>query len=460
MGPRSSVQYQLSGVTDSEMIVEMIKLHEESRQKMLDLFNRYTFKNIKIQTRKVEDISKPNNKLVNDYRGYIVDQVVGYLFGNEVAYTVDKMKYEANEALYDAFVEKLEDFIVSNEMGDLDAETATQLSCAGYAARLYYIDSDNENQTTIMNLPPWEVFFVYDGLKRTHAVRYQYYKTPNKDNALAVTVYSESELIRFIEGGDGKLSMIERKNHGFKRIPVALFQNNAQEMGDFEKVEPLIDAYDVVTSDSVNEVESFAHAYLVIQGYEVDENVSKEAKRTGVLNFPDVGEGASKDTAFFLTKNINDSFLENIKNTLVTNIHKFSGSVDMADEQFSGGAQSGESRKWKMLGLETKAGKKQRKFAKGLREQFRIVCSAWGVEITGISYKDISYKFGRNVPQDLVPLADFASKMNGIISQETLFDNLSGVVDDSKYELDLVRKEREEFAEQLTPPKYDLPDEQ
>lgn len=460
MGPRSSVQYRLSELTDIETIVEMIKLHEESRQKMLDLFNRYTFKNIKIQTRKVEDISKPNNKLANDYRGYIVDQAVGYLFGNEVAYTVDKVKYEANEAVYDAFAEKLEDFITANEMGDLDAETCTQLSCAGYAARLYYIDSENENQVTIMNLPAWEVFFVYDGLKRTHAVRYQYYKTPDKDNALAVTIYTDSELIRFVEDVGGKLIMIERKNHGFKHIPVALFQNNSQEMGDFEKVEPLIDAYDVVTSDSVNEVEAFAHAYLVVQGYEIDEKVSKEAKRTGVLNFPDVGEGATKDTAFFLTKNINDNFLENIKNTLVTNIHKFSGSVDMADEQFSGGAQSGESRKWKMLGLETKAGKKQRKFAKGLREQFRIVCSVWGVEITDISYKDISYKFGRNVPQDLVPLADFASKMNGIISQETLFDNLSGVVDDSKYELDLVRKEREEFAEQLTPPKYDLPDEQ
>lgn len=460
MGPRSSVQYRLTDLTNTELITEVVKLHEESRQKMLDLFNRYTFKNIKIQTRKVEDISKPNNKLANDYRGYIVDQAVGYLFGNEVAYTVDKVKYEANEAVYDAFAEKLEDFITANEMGDLDAETCTQLSCAGYAARLYYIDSENENQVTIMNLPAWEVFFVYDGLKRTHAVRYQYYKTPDKDNALAVTIYTDSELIRFVEDVDGKLIMIERKNHGFKHIPVALFQNNSQEMGDFEKVEPLIDAYDVVTSDSVNEVEAFAHAYLVVQGYEIDEKVSKEAKRTGVLNFPDVGEGATKDTAFFLTKNINDNFLENIKNTLVTNIHKFSGSVDMADEQFSGGAQSGESRKWKMLGLETKAGKKQRKFAKGLREQFRIVCSVWGVEITDISYKDVSYKFGRNVPQDLVPLADFASKMNGIISQETLFDNLSGVVDDSKYELDLVRKEREEFAEQLTPPEYELSDEQ
>lgn len=455
MGPRSSVQYQLSELTNTEVITEVIKLHNESRQKMLDLFNRYMFKNIKIQTRKVEDISKPNNKLANDYRGYIVDQTVGYLFGNEVAYTVDNAKYEGNEAVYDAFSEKLEDFISANEMGDLDAETATQLSCSGYAARLYYIDSDNENQTTIMNLPPWEVFFVYDGLKRTHAVRYQYYKAPNKDNALAITIYTDKELIRFVEDGDEKLSMVERKNHGFKHIPVALFQNNSQEMGDFEKVEPLIDAYDVVVSDSVNEVEAFAHAYMLFKGVEVDAETMAQFKQTGGIEVEAEGGEVS-----FITKDINDTFLENTKNTLVTNIHKFSGSVDMADEQFSGGAQSGESRKWKMLGLETKAGKKQRKFAKGLREQFKIVCSAWGVEITGVSYKNISYKFGRNVPQDLVPLADFASKMNGIISQETLFDNLSGVVDDSKYELDLVRKEREEFAEQLTPPNYDLNEQQ
>lgn len=451
MGPRSSVQFKMQAY-DAETILQLIKLHEEARNKTLGLFNRYMFKNIPIQTRKVEDITKLNNKLVNNFRGYVVDQVVGYLFGTDIAYTVDKAAENTTKETYQRFKNKLDRYLTINETADLDSELAKYMAICGYAARLQYVDTSEKNEIRTMNLPAWEVFFVFDGLSMTHAVRYQYYDTPLKKDALSVTIYTDSQKYIFEEDATKGLILKEEKTHGFDFIPVALFQNNAEEMGDFEKVENLIDAYDIITSDSVNEVESFAHAYMLFKNINIDEKTMKEFKKTGGIQV----DGEDGDVKF-ITKDINDTFMENVKKTLVRDIHKFSASIDMADESFSGSAQSGESRKWKMMDLETKAANKQRKFEKGLRQQFKIICSAWQKEIPGIDYLNISWVFTRNTPQDLTYIADFAQKMNGIHSRQTLLDKIP-YIDDSEYEMELMKKERDEFGGELEKPEYDFKD--
>ena len=461
MGPRSSVSYVLDNV-NTDTVAEAIALHKNSKSTTSALYQRYLQKGLEIQSRTVEDITKPNNQLTNDFRGYIVDQVTGYLFGNEVSYTVDEVSYENAQAIAQSFNNLLDDLITTNEMPDLDAELCTYMSAAGYAARLMYLENVEDPEQSIeesefpplrvMNIPAWEIFFVYNGTKRTHAIRYQETAALKEggEKGLLVTVYTDTELTRFATNEKGELLLVETKPHGFNHIPVALFQNNNEEMCDFEKVEPLIDAYDVVTSDSVNEIEAFAHAYLALEGIEMEKGEAEKAKRTGVLTLPTSYDGQS-GKAYFITKNVNDGFLENTKNMLVSNIHKFSSSVNMADESFSGSAQSGESRKWKMMDLEAKAGTKARKFSKGLREQFKVICSNWRIITDGIDYRKISFGFSRNVPQDKTHLAEFATKMKGIISDETLFDNIKGVVDDSKYEKKLIERETSAYSAQLGP---------
>ena len=116
----------------------------------------------------------------------------------------------------------------------------------------------------------------------------------------------------------------------FDYVPVILFQNNNEEKGDFEKVEALIDAYDKNRSDSVNEVETFANAYMKFKGTSIDKEVIDNAKQTGAFEVPEEGD------VDFITKNINDTFVENNRKNLNEDIHKFSASVDMVDEKFSG----------------------------------------------------------------------------------------------------------------------------
>ena len=107
----------------------------------------------------------------------------------------------------------------------------------------------------------------------------------------------------------------------------------------------------------------------------------------------------------------------------------------MTDENFSGGTQTGESRKWKILDLENKAIVKERKFEKALREQFKILCSSWNVRGKDLKYWDIYIQFSRAIPKDLSYLADVVTKLKGIVSDRTLI-SLLPFIDDIDFEFE------------------------
>ena len=429
---RSTIQLSIQAVT-SDIIKQILDWHKPHRDAMLGLYNRYRGEGVPIQKRELPDPKKPNNKILNDYRGYIINQIVGYLWGQPISYSIDIRKYD--EAKAKEYHDRLSRFNALNTIDDLDSELGKIMSICGYAARLLYIDKNGEERA--MNIFPWEAVFVEDGGEITHAIRY--YKVKNGDNEYTKVEWYDNKNVTFFIEDDGVFIMDSEGSqpHLFDFVPLIRFQNNDEEQGDFEKVEALIDAYDKIVSDSVNEVETFANAYMGFKGVQIDQETIEKMKQTGGIEIDEHGD------VFFITKNINDTFVENNKKTLNENIHKFSASVDMSDEKFSGGTQTGESRKWKLIALENKAGTKARKFGKGLREQFKVLCSAWQKKGIDLDYLDIFWEFKRNVPIDLSYVADYASKLNGIHSKHTLLSQIP-YIDDVNYELELMRQEQEE----------------
>ncbi|MED5041494.1 phage portal protein [Geobacillus stearothermophilus] len=433
---RSTIQLSVSGVT-SDIIKQILDWHKPHREAMLGLYNRYLGSGLPIQSRQLPDPKKPNNKIPNDYRGYIINQVVGYLWGQPISYSIDSRNYD--EARLKEYNDRLSRFNALNAIDDLDSELGKIMSICGYAARLLYIDKNGEERA--MNIFPWEAVFIEDGGEITHAIRYYKVKDLENNEYTKVEWYDSKNVTFFIED-DGVFIMDSEASqpHLFDYVPFIRFQNNDEEQGDFEKVEALIDAYDKIISDSVNEIETFANAYMAFKGVQIDKETIETMKQTGGIEIDKEGD------VFFITKNINDTFVENNKKTLNENIHKFSASVDMSDEKFSGGAQTGESRKWKLVALENKAGTKARKFGKGLREQFKVLCSAWKKKNIDIDYLDIFWEFKRNIPIDLAYVAEFASKMKGIHSDHTLLSQIP-YIDDVNYELELMQQEKESMID-------------
>ena len=64
--------------------------------------------------------------------------------------------------------------------------------------------------------------------------------------------------------------------------------------------------------------------------------------------------------------------MENQKKTLRDNIYLLSNTVDFSDQNFSGNAESGTSRKYRFSALEDRCIKKERKFTKAFYEQYNL----------------------------------------------------------------------------------------
>lgn len=428
-----------------QIISDLIGEHKPIRERMINDYREYAG-DVPIYKREFKDKKKLNNKLANDYRGEIIDGITGYMFGKPITWKIDDGEYSQGDK--DRIERAIKKFRKRNNIEDLDSITGEFASICGYAARLCYVATDSHER--VMNLNPWEVIFVEDATIQEVAYAMVYYSITEKvgnttRERTVVEWYDKSNVTYYVTDNNGVFvpdtSGLFGKSgpHLFDFVPVIRFNNNNLQTSDFQKVRALIDAYDRLTSDVQNEIEEFRLAYLLIFGAEISPETLELLRQTGALGL------AEGEDARYLTKQVDATFIENHKKTLNDNIYKFAKAVDMTDEQFSGASQSGESRKWKLLGLEFRAITKERKFKAGLDNMMKVICSAWQKKQVPLEYENIEFVFTRSLPVDMLYLGDVVQKLKGIISDETLLGILPFITDVVR-ELELIEQERYSYG--------------
>jgi SPP1 family phage portal protein len=386
-----------------EIIQRFIDRDRDENARKIMLHEYYKGKH-NILRRAYDDPSKPNNKVVNPYANYITTLMTGYFIGEPVQYTA------ANEDVLEAFHEIME----YNDEPSVNKEIAKWQSVCGEGYEILYIDVDGNIR--FKALPAIGMIPIYNDdieEKLIYVIRYwTSYDIELDDNIDFVEVYSAVDVAKYKSDLNG-LSLLDQKYHVFGQVPVTPYFNNDEGQGDFELVISEIDAYDSFESDSVNEADYFADSYLVLSGMEgtTSEDVAN-MKTNRVLVFPEGGEGS------WLTKSVNDTWIENEKKRLDQDIHKFSFCPPMTDENFASNA-SGVAMKYKLMGLENKVGVKETEFEKGLRRRIELIYGVMRKVNGDMDYLDINIVFTRNLPQDLSAAVDTVIKLDGIVSDET-----------------------------------------
>ena len=139
--------------------------------------------------------------------------------------------------------------------------------------------------------------------------------------------------------------------HFFGGVPIIEYYNNWDRQGDFEQVTSLIDAYNTLQSDRVNDKEQFVDSLLVIKGQILGDTAEEEnstynaIKEYGVMTIDDTGD------AKWLTRQFDENSVDLLRRSLESDIHKFSGVPCLSDESFSGNS-SGVAMKYKLLAFE------------------------------------------------------------------------------------------------------------
>ena len=420
-----------------EVIKWIIEKHSEEKTRIAELRDYYNNKNA-IMNRQYKDNNKPQNRLSHPFASYITNMATGYFLGNPISYNSD------NQDL----LERMLDIFKYNDEADNNTTLAKYSSIAGYAVELLYID-ENSN-ARFKALPGDEVAIIYDNTLEEnilYAIRYFEEDIPGEDKTkTTINVYT-SNTIQTYKLEDNEITFIDEIAHYFNDVPVSVYVNNDELYGDFERVKGLIDAYDKTQSDTANDFEYFTNALLVISGVLVEDEEGLNFKDNRVINF-----AGTDGKAEYLLKNINDSALENYKNRLVEDIHKFAQIPNLTDEKFAGNV-SGESMKYKLMGLENIVSVKEAKFKKGLMRRIELLCNFLNIATNDLMlYTDIQPVFTRNKPKNEVELANMVKSLYGILSDETLISILP-FIENSKEEI-----EKRDLEKENTLDNYNLGD--
>ena len=409
----------------------LIDNHKDNYVSRYERLQRYYEGYNDILARSKSDTSKPNNKIVSGYASYIVDMAQGFFLGKPVSY------YSTNEDL----MSSLQDIFNYNDEQDENSELSKMAGIKGRAYEIVYVDE--EAKVRFNEVDADNIIVVYDtkiNPNMNFAIRCFELNNPLDTNGkLMVEVYTKDTIYRYGQGDMG-LSLIEEVPHYFGQVPVIEFMNNDEGIGDFERVISLIDAYDKSQSDTANDFEEFTDAFLCLVNMNATEDDDiKELATNKILLLDEAGQ------AYWLIKEINDTALENYKNRLKQDIHKFSKTPDMSDEQFASNA-SGIAMAYKTLALEQVMASKERKFKRGLQKRNELICTILNIQGNQFDYRDVDIKFTRNVPVNVKEQVETATMLRGFTSDSTALTELP-MIDDVTLELGKIEQEKTAYKD-------------
>ena len=363
----------------------------------------------------------PNNRLVHAFPRYISAMASGYLIGNPVAYQLDEGAPAHEKAALEAVMRTYR----ACAMDSVDAELARNASIYGRAVELVYADEAARPRS--VSLDPACAFVVYDDTVACAPLFGVYYAPVRKDDGSQagwrVHVFTDGARMTWRMGALGDFApggLEEESPHYFGGVPMVEYWNDECERGDFEPVLSLIDAYDALASDRLNDKQQFVDALLLLYGCTLETDAQgrspgQQLREDKALALPD-----SDAHAEFLCKQMSEADTEILRKALEQDIHKLCLVPDMTDAQFAGNL-SGVAMRYKLLGLEQLVKVKERWFREGLRGRLSLfahfISRLGGAAVEVGAVKII---FSRALPVNELEVAQVLEKMRGIWDEETL----------------------------------------
>lgn len=434
------------------------------------LHQRYRIEDVPIlHEREVCDAMDIDNRLNNDFFSNIVDEKAGYFSGNPMTFTFDEKDTVA--------AERFDHFKVRTRLDDINYETTKNCAIGGYDARLVYIRHDFfgydgskpvfKPMEAVKQIPAYEVIFLgeagYD--EPEYAVRTFTYDDLEGTTIYRVELYMpfkayifEGEALEELEPLDNEINAenvgdeegreIGVINYPFTRCPLYGYENNAELMGDAERVLHLIDAYDRVMSDTDSELEAFRGAYLAFFGVEPPDEDDDEffnAKAMGTLYFRNDKE--NKQDGRFITKDLPVAAKEAHVERLEDNIYRFSKTPNLSEKK-TGMSVSGEALRQRMIPMENKTASFERKFVSGNLRMLECISDVYRMENIVLDPYSVTQSFKRKLPENLEYEAKLIELFKGNLPMERIYAMLSFV--DNPQELALWYEKHKDDQEQMT----------
>lgn len=411
--------YTLSKDTEitNKVLNDIIDYNEkyEKRYKMLE---DYYLGKQEIMSRTKEDRLK-NNKVMVNHAKYITDINIGYLLGNPV-------EYQASEE-YD--IQPVLDAYKKQTINDLDSELAKDISIFGIQYEYVYANENAEPRSC--EIDNKNAILVYDDTvehKKLFGLIYRPIFNGTDFKYWDIIYVDDKEIVHYKSSTKSLSKVGKTQPHKFGKVPLIAYKNNPELLGDFEEVISLIDAYNLLQSDRVNDKEQLVDAILCLYGMDFDAEQGDLLRDSRMLaNIPVDGK------VEYLVKTLQEGDVDILRQNIENDIHKISMVPNMSDANFVGNS-SGVAIRYKLLAFEQNIKNKERYMEKGLMERFELynnyLYALSKMEIVPIEEVDAIFK--RNLPSNDFEISQMINNLSDYVDTETLISQLSFIKDASE----------------------------
>lgn len=366
-----------------------------------------------ILKKQYRDSSKPCSKVITNYCQDIADAYCGYLASpSYISYNSD------------SDISAIMDVLKYNDYQAEDSDFLLDALRYGVGYELMYIDE--AAQVRFKLIEPTQGFPIFeDSLTGDLLYFVRFYKANEWDETdiYNVDVYSDYDIKHYtMIGNSGFLTPTGIEPHYFSQCPANVLML-ADEKPVFECIMSLQDAANELLSDEIDDYSAFCDAYLQIVGADLDAEDVALMKENRVLVLP------TDANASWLTKNANDTQIENIMKRIHDNIYRIAKCPDFSSETFIGGVSSGIAIRYRLTGMETRAAAICARMKKALQRRIEIITGIASLKLGEDVFRDIEITFKRNIPEDNSSIVNLVSALKGTVSDATLLKQLPFIAD-------------------------------
>lgn len=388
----------------------------------------------KILNKSYADADKPCSRTVINYCKNIADAYCGYMA------TPGYISYLSDNDITDVM-----EILKYNDYAAADASLLLDALVYGIGAELMFIDADG--QTRFRSINPTQCFGVCDDSLTgdlLYFVRIYPLNEWDDTDTYAVDVYSDYDIKHYtMSGNNGYLTFTGEEPHYFSQCPANILCL-PDEKSIYDCVVGLQDAANEILSSEIDDFSAFCDAYLVLTGVDADKEEIQMMKENRVIILPPDGAAAA-----WLTKNANDAQVENILKRIHDSIYRVAQCPDFSSETFVGGVSSGVAIRYRLTGMENRAGIIEAAMKKALQRRIEIICGIASLKLGEEVYRDINIEFKRNIPEDVAATIALINSLKGTVSDATLLGQLD-FIPDVAAELEQVEAQKQKNMELYT----------
>lgn len=406
-------------------IASWIELFKNGRQRELLKLDAF-YKGEDDIGKVVQGKNRIDNRVHTNLAYMICKNAVDYFIGEPASYSFDKSFKEA---------EYIDDLQFKNIEDAENKKLAKDCSKFGKAFELVNIKEDKTLYFKRLN--PMFTFDVFEAsILEDRIANITYYTYKERYSVITKGyVYTPEEIIEFTYK-NRVVTFGERIPNVFGKIPVVYYQNNSDEIGDYERVTDLLTAYNKLMSCATDDYESISNAILLIKD---TKQISEEAKKS--LNSTRAIQLFSENAEMaFINKTLDSNFVKTLREALREDILTVSNVPDFTDEKFAGNS-SGVALQYKLIGFENLRADKEIYFKQALHRRWEII-SLYPAKSFELKRDDIKIDLFANLPSNIELDLQIAELYNaGAISKKTMLEKMQ-MVKDVDEELERMEEEK------------------